>query len=252
MEAEIRKASGQPDEYSMFALQAAASASRGRLNEARTLQRRAIDLARKRDMPEVAAGLVAEAARREALFGNCRKAREYVAQTPEIRDWVVLVKNAQANALCGAADEARKAAERLALEYPDNAPVQNLHLPAIRAMIQIRSGDPAHALATLNDVSKRLPAPPLWPAYLAGEAYLAQGEGSKAETEFRKVIERAASEEPFSPIYVLAQLGISKATRLSGELAESRESYQKLFALLKSADPDLPLLQQARAEYSTL
>ncbi len=252
MAVQAQEALGQPDEYSMLALEAAAAASRGHLHEARRFQQQAIEVAQKKDKPEIAAGLIADAARREALFGDCRKAQEYIGAIKETSNWVVLVKNAQAEALCGAADEARLLADRLSEGYPDHTLIQTVHLPVIRAMIQIRSGDPAQALVSLNAIGGgSLPAA-LWPAYLAGEAYLAQGAGAKAEGEFRKVLDRGTGEDPFSPIYILAQLGISKARRLSGELAKSKESYQRFFALLKAADPDLPILQQARIEYSRL
>ncbi len=252
MTAQAEKAAGQPDEYSMLALQAAAAASRGHLREARAFQQRAIEVAQNRNMPEMAAALVADAARTEALFGNCPKAREYLGAIHDTRSWLVMVRNAQAEALCGEAARARALAEQLAKSYPDHTMIQSVHVPLIRAMVQIRSGDPTEALAILNTIGGGKLSAALWPPYLAGEAYLAQGAGSKAEGEFRKVLERRSGEDPFSPIYILAQLGVSKARRLSGELAKSKESYQRLFALLQAADPDLPILLQARVEYSRI
>jgi len=107
------------------------------------------------------------------------------------------------------------------------------------------------------DVSKAEPARKyevfgdFWPQYLRGQAYLKQGNGAQAATEFKAIIDHRGW-YPVSPLYPLAQLGLARAAALTGDSAKARKSYQDFFALWKDADPTIPILVEARAEYEKL
>jgi hypothetical protein len=91
----------------------------------------------------------------------------------------------------------------------------------------------------------------LYPAYLRGIACLAAGQGSAAAVEFQKILDRP-SVVSNEIIGALAHLGVARAYALSRDTSKSRAAYQDFLALWKDADPDIPILKQAKAEYSQL
>ena len=88
-------------------------------------------------------------------------------------------------------------------------------------------------------------------AYLRGQAYLNQHKGADAAAEFQKILDHRGW-QPASPLYPLAHLGLARAAALSGDTTKARTAYQDFFALWKDADPDIPILQEARREYEKL
>jgi hypothetical protein len=91
----------------------------------------------------------------------------------------------------------------------------------------------------------------LYPAYLRGQAYLAAHNGSAAATEFQKLLDHRGIVINF-PLGALAHLGLARAYALSGDTAKGKTAYQDFFALWKDADPDIPILNEAKAEYGKL
>ena len=91
----------------------------------------------------------------------------------------------------------------------------------------------------------------LYAAYLRGEAYLAAKQGTAADVEFQKILDHPGAVMN-EPIGALAHLGLGRAHALSGESAKAKIAYQDFLALWKNADPDVPILQQAKAEYTKL
>ena len=87
--------------------------------------------------------------------------------------------------------------------------------------------------------------------YLRGHLYLQQRMGAEAAAELKKIIDSPAS-DAFSPVHALAHLCLGRAAAISGDTAGARKSYQDFFALWKDADPDLPIVVQARKEYEAL
>jgi eukaryotic-like serine/threonine-protein kinase len=87
--------------------------------------------------------------------------------------------------------------------------------------------------------------------YVRGNLYLEQRRGTEAAAEFKKIIDSPAI-EAYSPAHTLAYLGLGRAEAISGDTAAARKSYQDFFALWKDADPDLPVVLQARKEYEAL
>jgi hypothetical protein len=96
----------------------------------------------------------------------------------------------------------------------------------------------------------------LCPAYVRGEAYLMVGDGQAAAREFHKFIEHYGTVSFFT-WGALARLGLARAYALEAQTDPSarekaRTAYQNFLTLWKDADPDIPIYQQAKAEYARL
>jgi hypothetical protein len=131
-------------------------------------------------------------------------------------------------------------------------------LPAIDAAIALAKGNPSQALEQLEiakpyDFGQPTPIPleTLYPPFLRGQAYLAVHNGAAAAAEFYKVLDHRGIALNFA-VGALARLGLGRAYAAAGDAAKARSAYQDFFALWKAADPDIPILQQAKAEYAKL
>jgi eukaryotic-like serine/threonine-protein kinase len=91
----------------------------------------------------------------------------------------------------------------------------------------------------------------LYPIYVRGEAYLAAHRGTEAVAEFQKILDHRGVVVN-EPIGALAHLQIGRAYAMQGETAQARAAYRGFLTLWKDADPDIPILKQAKAEYAKL
>ncbi len=226
----------------------------GRLAQAREWMRQAVAEASAAKLSDAVANYHAESALQEALFGNMAQAKMEARQAvdPSV-DRDVLGSAAIALAITGDA-QAGRIADDLAQRFPDASYCRYVSIPAVRAALAVYSGDPQQAIGDLaSPPSYDLvgPGPPMFTTYLRGEAYLAQGKGAEALTEFQK-IEAHPGQVAGGPIGSLVYLEIGRAYKLQGDTAKARVSYQKFLTLWKDADPDIPIFQQAKAEYSKL
>jgi serine/threonine protein kinase/tetratricopeptide (TPR) repeat protein len=233
----------------------------GRLAKARELSRKAVASAERDNRKETAALWQANAALREAEFGNREEASKdataAMALAP-IHDTQIL--GALALARAGDAARAEALAADLAKRSPEDTYLHQYWLPSIRASIAISRKKPDDAIRLLEDASKyelgqSLPQPEvgglLYPVYVRGEAYLAAGRGSDAAREFQKLVD-SRSVVQNCPLGALAHLGLGRAYTLQGDAAKARVAYQDFFALWKDADPGIPVLKQAKSEYAKL
>ena len=131
--------------------------------------------------------------------------------------------------------------------------VKGYWLPTIRAAIEMNRGNPARAIELLQ-----VTAPlelnnqgELYAAYLRGQAYLRLRRGNEAAAEFQKLLDHRGLVGN-SSFGVLARVGLGRAYALQGDTAKARAAYQDFFALWKDADPDIPVLLAAKAEYAKL
>ena len=154
--------------------------------------------------------------------------------------------------------QAQKLADRISQESPQDTLVQAYWFPTIRAEIELNAGNARQALELLQAASVyELGAPPplqvgtLYPVYVRGRAYLKAGQGKQAQAEFQKMIDHRGLTINF-PLGALAHLQLARAYALSGDTPKARTSYQDFFALWKDADPDIPILKEARTEYAKL
>jgi eukaryotic-like serine/threonine-protein kinase len=251
---------GKPGaEDPLLSAQSDTEAYYGRLTKARDYSRRAVDSAVRADSKETAALWQVNAAVREAEFGNMGAAKQDVSAALALapgRD--VKVLSALALARVGDSSRAKAMIEQLEKSDPLNTVLKLYWLPTLKAAIELNGGNSAQALVLLEAAAPyELGEPPpvqegtLYPAYLRGQAYLAAHNGSAAATEFQKLLDHRGIVINF-PLGALAHLGLARAYALSGDTAKSKTAYQDFFTLWKDADPDIPILKEAKAEYAKL
>jgi len=258
MAQQVAWGAGKPgSEVPMLSAQSDTEAYYGRLGAARDFSRRAVDSAIRADSKETAAIWQINAGLREAEFENAAQAKQGVAAAVALapgRDVKVLA----ALTLARAGDVARASALVQALEKSDplNTVLKVYWLPTVKAAIALNRRDTAQAVELLQAVAPyELGGPPplgqLYPIYLRGQVYLASHQGASAAAEFQKIVDHRTIVANF-PTGALAHLGLARAYALSGDTAKAMTAYQDFFALWKDADPDIPILKEAKAEYAKL
>jgi tetratricopeptide (TPR) repeat protein len=253
-------AMGKPGtEDLLLASQADTEGWYGKLKNAHELTRRAMDSAQHNDAKEAAAAYQAAAALREVESGSREQARAEANAALKLapnRD----VRVVGALALARADDTA--GAEKLAAEldktYPLGTLVQRYWLPTIRATVALERKDPNQAIELLKETSTielgqatSVLAIFLCPAYIRGQAYLMLHNGNAAAAEFQKFIDQRGVVVNF-PWGALARLGLARAYSMQGDTAKAKTSYQQFLTVWKDADPDIPILIAAKAEYAKL
>lgn len=248
-------------EGEMLSLEAETAGQYGRMEAARALTAKAMDAAQRAGEQEPAATYLAMSALREALAGNTTEAvqrAEAAVQRSPARD--VQYGVALALAFAGNVAQAKTLADRLAGEYPQDTLVQFNYLPALRGKLALARGDAAAALASLKVAtpyelgqtkSSALGWTSLYPILVRGEAYRAAHQPGLAAAEFQKILDHPGIALNF-PIGPAARLRLAEALSAAGDRAGSIAAYQAFLALWQQADPDLPVLQQARAEFARL
>jgi eukaryotic-like serine/threonine-protein kinase len=251
---------GKPgDEDPLLSIQSDTEAYYGRLGSARDLSRRALDSAVRADSKEAAALWQVNAALRDAEVGSASLARQganaALALSPG-RDVKVLA--ALTLARCGDAPRAKALAEELEKKYPLNTVLKLYWLPTINAANELSRGGSSQALVLLEAAAPyELGSPPpmllgtLYPAYLRGQAYLLAHNGAAAVAEFQKLLDHSGIIGNFVT-GALARLQLGRAYAMAGATARAKTTYQDFLTLWKDADPDIPLLKQAKAEYAKL
>jgi len=240
----------------LLSFEADRAAYSGKLGIARELSRRAIDSAQRAEEKEVAADYQADASLREALFGNSAEAsRRAMAALALSHGRDVLNGAALGLALAGDASRAQELADDLAKQFPEDTIVQFNYLPTIRAQLALNRNDSSKAVENLQVAGAyelgSVVNSTLYPVYVRGEAYLAARHGNEAAVEFQRIIERRAIVIN-EPIGRLAHVQIGRAYAMQGDNAKAKATYQDFFTLWKDADPGIPILEQAKAEYAKL
>jgi predicted Zn-dependent protease len=210
--------------------------------------------AKRAEEPERAAEYEADAALREALFGNPAEARERAADALELSNgWYAQSLAALALALAGDEVRVETLATDLDNRYPEHTIVQSYYLPTVRAQVALSRNDPSRAIEVLQAAApyELSGSGTLYPAYVRGESYLAAHQGSEAAAEFQKILDHRGIVTN-APIGALAHLGLARAYALSGDRTKAKAAYQDFLVLWKDADPDIPTLKQAKAEYAKL
>ncbi|HXA17284.1 MAG TPA: serine/threonine-protein kinase [Thermoanaerobaculia bacterium] len=257
MQQQIDWARGLPEEYEAAALQSETAAYRGQWRESQRFARRAIDLAVRVDVTEVAARYAAEEALRAAVLGKCDQTNTYGEQSLALdHNQVTRERIALSQALCGDR-RARSLLDAAAQQRPGDTLdtldtlLKGLWMPTVRASVELTDGNAEGALGSLDTTRTYEPAAEFWTHYLRGEAELKLNRGSNAAAEFRQILSHSG-EAPLSILYPLAQLGLARATAQAGDRAHALKAYQIFFEGWKAADADLPILQSAREEYAKL
>jgi serine/threonine protein kinase/tetratricopeptide (TPR) repeat protein len=193
----------------------------------------------------------------DAVMGYDSEARQKAAQAlsmshdPDVR-W------GAAAAFAALGDIAKSEASLAAAlhDAPENHFIRDLMSPQVRAIQQLQRNQPAEALNSLEALRSYEfgtgPRPVgITPVYLRGIAYLKMHDGAKAVAEFQRILEHRGV-GGWAIEYPLSQLSLGRAYAMQGDNAKARTAYQDFFALWKDADPDIPVLKAARAEYEKL
>ncbi|MBV9087775.1 MAG: tetratricopeptide repeat protein [Acidobacteriaceae bacterium] len=253
-ERELSWAKGKNGEFTFLAAQARGLEADGKINAARELMQKAVDLEKKQQLEEDAAGDIGWQAMVDADIGLCERSRPQasaLAGPNPMRGGAA--RAAFAFATCGDSSKAEALALDLARNYPQETYAQKLDLPQIRARIALHSGNGSKAIEQLHAADGYEFG---WfsvgvPAYLRGLAYLAAKQSAPAAAELQRVLDRKGAVGP-SIYRPLSMLGLARAYAQQGDSAKARTAYQDFFAAWKDADPDIPILHQARAEYAKL
>ncbi len=262
---------GKPEENDGLSLASDTEAYAGHLRKARELTQRAIDSAIRADSKETGAIWQGIAAQREAAFGNATGAKREAARGLRLypASRAVEVEATLAFAMVGDAARAEPLAQDLNKRFPLDTQMQSLWLPAIRAQLALNRNNPAAAISALQAASAielgQIAFVPnlscLYPAYIRGEAYLAAGQGSAAAAEFSRILDHSGI------VWncwtgALAHLGLARANALQARTSQGADAdaarvralaaYKDFLALWKDADPDIPIVKEAKAEYAKL
>jgi tetratricopeptide (TPR) repeat protein len=232
----------------------------GRVGRAREISRQAVASAERAEEKEAAAGYEAEAALREALFGNPAQARQHATAAIGLSTGREVQAGATlALALAGERARAEAMSDDFAKHFPQATLVQFNYLPTIHAQLAVNRNDSAKALESLEAATPyELGAhftgafpPAMYPVYVRGQVYLAMHRGAEAAAEYQKILDHPGL--VFNePIVALGHLDIARAYVVSGDTAKARSKYQDFLTLWKDADPEIPILKQAKAEYAKL
>lgn len=236
--------------------QANTAAYDGEIGKAREFTRQAVASAEHADDKPTAAGYQAIHAVHEALVGNYAAAKQQaqsalaLSPSTEVKSLAGL-----ALALAGDSEQSLRLADELAKSHPEDTWVQFNAVPCIRAVVALQRGNSSKAIEALA------PAAPyelgrgdliwLYPVYLRAQAYLAAHQTTAAVAEFQLILSHPGYVLN-EPIGALSQLGLARAYALAGDNTKARIAYQDFLSLWKDADPDVPILKQAQAEYGKL
>jgi serine/threonine protein kinase/tetratricopeptide (TPR) repeat protein len=234
----------------------------GRQQQSRAMSQRAVDFAQQSGQKETAALFEAGAALREAFFENAPEARRSAAAALRVsKDREVEYGVAFALALTGDSKRTQTLTDDLEKRFPEDTCVKFEYVPELRALLALNRNDPAKAIRLLQVAAPYEFGAPrssfhaiygvLYPIYVRGESYLALHQGAQAAAEFQKVLDHPGIVIS-DPIGALARLQIGRAYAMSGDQAKARTAYQDFLKLWKDADPDIPVLRQAQAEYTKL
>jgi len=262
MDREVAAAAQAPGaEDAVADRQAFVFAYSGQLAQAKKMAKRAADLNQEPVKHGTEALYELGPALWDAFFGNAASARNKALAALELsKDRDVEYGAAFALALSGESTRSRLLATDLEKQFPEDSGVKLFYLPAIRALLNLKS-DPLKALELL-EVSRPFDrgTPPsgstgffgnFYTVYVRGLAYLAAHRGPEAATEFQEVID-GRNIVVSDPIGALAHLQLARAWVLSGDKAKAKAAYQDFLALWKAADQGIPILAEATRESAAL
>ena len=155
--------------------------------------------------------------------------------------------------MAGDVGRAQAISDDLGPRFPDDTILHQVSIPTVRALIELQRKAPEKAIEALQAATpyEMGAGQALFPVYVRGLAYLQAKRGAEAVAEFQKIVDHRGI-NPLAPEHSLAKLGLGRAYALTGDTSKARAAYQDFFALWKDADPDVPILQQAKTEYARL
>jgi tetratricopeptide (TPR) repeat protein len=252
-ERELAWSKGKQFEYRFLGTQNRWLLEQGKLRPTEDNTRRMLDMENNLGLKETAEGDLGFLATMQADFGVCDRALKNAGTLDASPGRAAKTFAGYVFATCGEGQKAETNAAKLNKEYPLDSFLQKSELPQTRARLDLQRGNSGKAIEELR--------PAEWsqlgfielgvPLYLRGLAYLQNKQGAEAAAEFQKILDHRGALGPW-PYWTLAKLGLGRALTLMGEPARARTAYQDFFTLWKDADPDIPILKDAKAEYEKL
>jgi len=244
LERQVAWARGKPVERAVLIFAARDAYRQGQVRRGDDLYARVAELSKDQDLSDFTLAPRARDLTDLGLMDRARVLLDRVPADPDPENYLFTLADV------GDPARVRTILDRYLRQAPSDTLLNAIFAPEARATLALRQGRPTEAVAALqpalpyeardNDVP-----------YLRGRAYLAAADGARAVAEFRKILDHPGV-EPASPLYPLAQLGLARALRLEGDLPAGRRAYATFLASWKDADPDLPVLRAARAEYAAI
>jgi tetratricopeptide (TPR) repeat protein len=250
----IRAAAGEP--FMLF-WKASGQAGQGKIRASRATWQQARSGLLSAGIKDFAGALFCIEADDDAAVGYLNEARQEAAQALETsQDRDVRTLAATAYAYSGDVTKSASLLATVKREFPDDYFVQSVMSPIVQAILDLQKKQPAEAVAALESARPyELGSGPHGAGFsvnhLRGMAYLDLKDGAKAAAEFQRILDHQGVSAS-DPLYVLAHLNLGRAFVLQGDKAKARTAYQDFFAAWKDADPDLPVLKEAKAEYAKL
>jgi eukaryotic-like serine/threonine-protein kinase len=254
MQRQVAWGTGQPGgEDQLLAMQSDTEAYAGRFGRSQSLSQSAFDSAQRYGLHEVAAGWLLHAAHLRAEVGEYASAGEDVASALRVASNLNLQTTAAMTlALEGESNRAQAIAEDVGKKAPPNGELNRYWLPVIRAETELNRDRGQQALELLKPTSGyEFGLLSLYPVYVRGKAYLKVRDGQQAAAEFQKIIDHRAIVTN-DIVGALAHLQLGRAYAMAGDTAKAKAAYQDFLTLWKDADPNIPILKQAKAEYAKL
>jgi serine/threonine protein kinase/predicted Zn-dependent protease len=254
-ERELQWASGKMQGAQIIGFGAVGRAAHlGKMQKARELSAQAVQVFESNKFKDSAAGLIASLSLIEAEVGNFPAARKQAAASTALsRTRVNLPTAAVALALAGDSSAARKLVDDLKRRYPSDFQVNDISGPSVEALLQSSRGNASAAIQALQPAA-RYDMGLAWgflPVYVRGLVYLRDKKGKEAAAEFQKILDHRSLGATL-PLYAPSYVGLARALSLTGDTSKARAAYQDFFALWKDADPDIPVLKEAKTEYAKL
>ncbi len=254
MQREVKWSEGKSSEYYLLNWAAYAAAAHGQMKKAADLMQRSTQVSERAGFKGTTADTQAQLALMQAEVGNAANARELAAtSSAQARARRNLEAVAIALAMTGDTSHPQAITDELDHRFPADTLLHQVGIPSVHALIELQRKAPEQAIQQLQAT-----APydlglvqGLLPIYIRGQAYLQAKRGADAAAEFQKIVDHRGI-APSMPVHSLAKLGLGRAYAMSGDTAKARAAYQDFLALWKDADPDVPILQQAKAEYEKL
>lgn len=240
-------AAGKPEEHLVVRMQAGHAEYLGQWRKARQYRRRTIELAKSRKLLGVAAQYAAVDGYRAAEREDCGEARARVREAIALDRENALGVAAITFAICGDGAGAGALAAEMRKNNPTDTLLNAVYIPSILPAIEWKNNRPDKAVELVRSAEPYDRAH-TWPVWIRGLAHLRAGRGAEAAAQFQRLIDNPGAYGRIAA----SHLYLARAAALAGDMARSRKAYQDLLALWKDADPDVPLLAQARKEYAAI
>jgi eukaryotic-like serine/threonine-protein kinase len=254
---EVELAMGRPEEPILEWFHARSELARGRLKPARTEYAQSESSARRLGYKEFSGIILAVQGSDEVQLGNLTDARQKSSEAlaaSQDRDTQQIVMVLLAR--LGDAAHSQRMAEELVREYPSDTLLNKVWVPVAHAFTDLQHNQPAQAVGQLEIAAPyEFGVGPgtsgYWINFVRGEAFLRLKDGAKAAAEYRRILANPGI-DPLDVAFNLSHLGLGRAYALQGDTARAKSAYQDFFAAWKDAEPDIPILKQAQAEYAKL